>query len=95
MRADSQISPHQRIEKSNFLVRGHKVMLNADLAELYQVPTKVLNQAVNRNKDRFPADFMFHLTPEEFAALRSQIVTLESGPGRQRKYHGWLAAAGT
>lgn len=61
-------------------------MLDADLAELYQVPTKVLNQAVNRNKGRFPPDFMFQLTPDEFAAIRSQIVTLESGPGRHRKY---------
>jgi hypothetical protein len=50
------------------------------------VSTKVLNQAVKRNEDRFPADFMFQLTPEEFAVLRSQIVTLESGRGRHRKY---------
>ena len=82
----SQIIPSQRIEKSIFLVRGQKVMLDVNLAELYQVPTKVLNQAVKRNKDRFPPDFMFQLTPEEIAAIRSQIVTLESGPGRHRKY---------
>lgn len=61
-------------------------MLDADLADLYQVPTKVLNQAARRNKDRFPTDFMFQLTAEEFSALRSQIVTLDSGRGRHRKY---------
>jgi len=54
--------------------------------ELYEVPTKVFNQAVKRNKARFPADFMFQLTNEEFAALRSQIVTLETGRGQHRKY---------
>ena len=70
-----------RIEKSIFFIRGLKVMPDADLAELYQVSTKVLNRAVKRNEDRFPADFMFQLTPEEFTALRSQIVTLESGAG--------------
>ncbi len=86
MPPQGQIIPPQRIEKSIFLIRGQKVMLDADLAELYQVSTKVLNQAVKRNDDRFPADFMFQLTPEEFTALRSQIVTLESGRGRHRKY---------
>lgn len=86
MMHNSQTLPPQRIEKSIFLVRGQKAMLDTDLADLYQVPTKVLNQAVKRNKDRFPADFMFQLTPEEFAVLRSQIVTLNSGPGRHRKY---------
>jgi hypothetical protein len=61
-------------------------MLDTDLADLYQVPTKVLNQAVRRNKDRFPADFMFQLTADEFSALRSQIVTLDTGRGQHRKY---------
>lgn len=56
-------------------VRGHKVMLDADLARLYGVPTKVLNQAVKRNDDRFPQDFRFQLTSAEFADLRSQIAT--------------------
>jgi alpha-ketoglutarate-dependent taurine dioxygenase len=86
MSPQDQIVPPQRIEKSIFLIRGQKAMLDADLAELYQVSTKVLNQAVKRNEDRFPADFMFELTPEAFTALRSQIVTLESGRGRHRKY---------
>ena len=56
-------------------IRGHKVMLDADLAELYGVPTKVLVQAVKRNPARFPFDFMFPVTEQEFANLRSQIVT--------------------
>src|SRR5260370_35533991 len=64
---------------SRLLIRGYKVMLDSDLAELYQVPTKVLNQAVRRNGDRFPADFMFQLNDEELENWRSQIVT--SNPG--------------
>ena len=56
-------------------VRGEKVLLDADLAELYGVATKVLNQAVKRNKDRFPLDFMFQLTAEEWNSMRSQFVT--------------------
>ena len=56
-------------------IRGEKVLLDADLAELYGVATKVLNQAVKRNLDRFPVDFMFQLTPEEWERMRSQIVT--------------------
>jgi hypothetical protein len=57
------------------MLRHEKVLLDSDLAELYGVPTKVLNQAVQRNLDRFPADFMFQLTEDESAILRSQIVT--------------------
>lgn len=60
-------------------IRGEKVLLDADLADLYGVATKVLNQAVKRNLDRFPVDFMFQLTPEEWEGMRSQIVT--SYPG--------------
>ncbi|MGC2519343.1 MAG: ORF6N domain-containing protein [Burkholderiales bacterium] len=56
-------------------VRGHKVMLDADLARLYGVPTRVLNQAVKHNDDRFPEDFRFRLTAAEFADLRSQFAT--------------------
>lgn len=59
-------------------------MLDSDLAELYQVPTKVLNQAVRRNLDRFPADFMFQLSDEELENLRSQIVTSSLGHGGSR-----------
>jgi len=73
-----QVIPSERIEKSIFLIRGQKVMLDSNLAELYDVPTKVFNQAVKRNKSRFPSDFMFQLTSEEFDILRSQNVTLKS-----------------
>ena len=64
------------------LIRGEKVLLDADLAELYGVGTKVLNQAVKRNLDRFPADFMFQLTVEEWNRSGSQIVTLNKEVGR-------------
>ena len=63
--------PVERIERAILLIRGHKVMLDADLAELYGVPTKALNQAVRRNKDRFPSDFMFRLTKNE----KEEVVT--------------------
>ena len=64
------------IEKTIYLIRGQRVMLDADLALLYQVTTKALNQAVRRNRDRFPNDFMFQLTTKELGELnRSQIVT--------------------
>ena len=67
------------IEKRIFLIRGHKVILSIDLAELYGVEPKVLNQAVKRNIERFPSDFMFQLTNQEFANLKSQIVTSSWG----------------
>jgi hypothetical protein len=71
--------PRERIEREIFLVRGQKVMLDSDLARLYGVETKVLNQAIKRNKERFPEDFMFQLSWEELeSALRSQMVTLDS-----------------
>jgi len=75
----TQLVPIERIEKLIHLARGEKVLLDADLAKLYSVKTKALNQAVKRNVGRFPADFMFQLTREEYAALfasRSQSVTL-------------------
>ncbi len=81
------------------LVRGQKVMLDADLAELYGVPTKRFNEQVKRNIDRFPADFMFQLTDEEHAALRSQIATSNTGRGGRRyapyafTEHGAIMAA--
>ncbi len=65
-------------------IRGVKVMLDTDLAELYDVETKVLKQAVRRNMKRFPTDFMFELTKDENQSLRSQIVTLKRG--RHSKY---------
>ena len=74
------------VEQKIYMIRGHKVMLDSDLAELYGVPTKVLLQAVKRNAARFPSDFMFQLNNQEVLALRSQIVTLKKGRGQHRKY---------
>jgi len=78
--------PDERIINRIFLIRGRKVMFDSDLAELYEVKTKVFNQAVRRNTERFPDDFMFQLTKEEHRALRSQFVTLENGRGQHKKY---------
>jgi hypothetical protein len=77
--AKELLIPAERIERSILLIRGQKVMLDRDLAELYGVPTKALNQAVRRNVARFPDDFMFQLSGEEFENWRSQIVTSNSG----------------
>lgn len=74
-KAEQSIIPVERIANSIYLMRGEKVMLDSDLAELYGVDTKVLNQAVKRNIDRFPPHFMFHLTKKELENWRSQIVT--------------------
>ena len=74
------------IEQSIHLIRGPRVMLVSDLARLYGVTTKRLNEQVRRNIDRFPQDFMFQLTREEYDALRSQIATLKTGRGQHRKY---------
>ena len=73
---NSSLIPSERIEKAIYLIRGEKVMVDRDLAALYEAPTKVLNQAVKRNRRRFPEDFMFRLTGDEVKELnRSQIVT--------------------
>ena len=88
VRENKPLVPIERIERSILLIRGQKVMIARDLAYLYGVTTKVLNQAVKRHKDRFPEDFMFQLTMEEAkiwwtevrgSGLRSQIVTLKRG----------------
>ncbi|MBU0687600.1 MAG: ORF6N domain-containing protein [Candidatus Margulisbacteria bacterium] len=71
----SNLIPIERIENKIYLIRGQKVMLDRDLAELYAVETKKLKQAVKRNRDRFPEDFMFELSIEEFEIWRSQFVT--------------------
>ena len=81
----------QSIETRILVVRGQRVMLDMQLAKLYGVEVKALNQAVKRNAERFPADFMFQLSREEAMALRSQIVTLDDdahprGRGRYAKY---------
>ena len=78
--------PIERITRAILLIRGQKVILDEALAALYEVEVKVLNQAVRRNLDRFPADFMFQVTREEGTFLRSQFVTLKTGSGRHRKY---------
>ena len=72
------IIPIERIEAKILLIRGQKVLIDADLAELYGVPTKVLVQAVKRNLERFPADFMFQLTDQEFGRCGHKL-----GPHRQ------------
>ena len=70
-----QLVPVELIENKIYLIRGHKIMLDRDLAALYGVETKVLKQAVKRNLKRFPEDFMFVFSPSEFADWRSQFVT--------------------
>jgi hypothetical protein len=84
--AEQNLIPADRIEKSILLLRRQKVILDAELASLYKVDVKVLNQAVKRNIARFPSDFMFQLNEAETKYLRSQIVTLKNGRGRHRKY---------
>lgn len=76
--------PDEMIMNKIYYIRGQKVMLDKDLAELYGVETKVFNQSVKRNLKRFPADFMFELTQEEAELLRSQIVTSSTGRGGAR-----------
>lgn len=76
--------PTQQIERSILLIRGHRVMLDSDLAHLYGVTTKRLNEQVKRNLDRFPADFMFQLKEDEVELLRSQFATSKEGPGGRR-----------
>ena len=78
--------PIEVVKNKIFLIRGQKVFLDSDLAELYGVETKVLNQAVKRNINRFPEDFMFPLNEDESVSLRSQFVTLKGGRGTHRKY---------
>jgi hypothetical protein len=82
----AEFIPSERIEKAILLIRGHKVMLDSDLAQLYRVSTKRLNEQVRRNRARFPEDFMFQLTANEADSLRSQNATLKTGRGRHRKY---------
>jgi len=75
--------PVERVENRILSIRGHRVMLDADLAELYGVPTKRLNEAVRRNAARFPEDFMFQLSADETETLRSQIATSNGRGGRR------------
>lgn len=97
--ANQEMIIQERISKVIYLIRNQKVMMDSELAAMYGVETKVLNQAVKRNLDRFPEDFMFQLSNDEWQnlqskivdsndknALRSQNVTLEKGKGKHRKY---------
>lgn len=77
--------PVERVEKAILLLRGEKVILDADLAALYGVTTTRLNEQIKRNKDRFPEDFAFRLTKEEFTNLMSQFATSSSKHGGKRK----------
>jgi len=78
----NELIPVEAIFKRILLIRGQKVMLDQDLAELYGAETRVLNQAVKRNKDRSPDDFMFQLSEKEFQDLKSQILTSSWGGRR-------------
>ena len=75
-----------QIENKIHSIRGMQVMLDSDLALMYQVEPRILNQSVKRNSERFPENFCFQLTVEEWQTLRSQFVTLEGGKGKHRKY---------
>lgn len=79
MKTTNSIVPRARIEQRIYLLRGEKIMLSTDLARLYQVAPRALVQAVKRHIDRFPSDFMFQLTRDEFQNLKSQIVTSSWG----------------
>ena len=83
---DKELIITKNIESKIHTLRGLQVMLDSDLAELYGVDTKAFNQAVKRNKKRFPEKFMFQLSDSEYKSLRSQFVTLEKGRGKHRKY---------
>jgi hypothetical protein len=95
----AEIIPLDHIQGRILVLRGQRLLLDRDLAAIYGVTTKVLNQAVRRNENRFPADFRFSLTNEEVARLRSQSVTSNEGRGGQRyrpnafTEHGALMAA--
>ena len=78
--------PETLVTSKIYIVRNKKIMLDRDLAELYEVETRVLNQAVNRNIERFPEEFMFQLTNEEFEILKSQIVTSSWGGTRKMPF---------
>lgn len=77
-RSKNSVISAEVVARNIFVIRGHKVMLDSELSALYQVQTRALNQAVQRNIDRFPADFMFQLSASEFAKWRSHIVTSNS-----------------
>jgi hypothetical protein len=81
---DNQLIPDEIIMNKIYYIRGQKIMLASDLAELYNIETRVLNQAVNRNLKRFPPDFMFQLSENEYLSLTSQFVMSKKGRGGRR-----------
>ena len=81
---DNQLIPDEIIMNKIYYIRGQKIMLASDLAELYNIETRVLNQSVNRNLKRFPPDFMFQLSEDEYLSLTSQIVMSKKGRGGRR-----------
>lgn len=81
----TNLIPIERIENKILLIRGQKVLLDSDLAELYGVETRIFNQAIKRNLDRFPSDFMFQLERKELTSLMSQDVISNKGRGGVRK----------
>ncbi len=83
MKEANTLVPIERIEQHILLIRGHKVMLDSDLAALYEVQTGALNRAVRRNRERFPEDFMFQLSHEDLENLRCQFGTSSSWGGRR------------
>ena len=89
MTEGSEVVPIERIEGRILFLRKQKVLLDTDLAALYEVPVKRLNEQVKRNAGRFPPDFAFQLTGKEHEALRSQNATLKKGRGEHRKYLPW------
>ncbi len=88
-----QLPPEEGVFSKIYLLRKQKVLLDEDPAVMYGVPTKVLNQAVKRNAERFPEDFMFQLSEEEYFNLKSQIVTSSWG-GRRKTAFGFYGARG-
>ena len=95
-----QIVTEEKIQNAVIFLRGKRLIMDSDLAAFYGVSTKAFNQAVKRNADRFPVDFMFRLTEEEWKSLRSQNVTLKKRRGAHKKYlpsafteHGAVMAA--
>lgn len=85
MASNQGLVPAARIESAILVIRGHRAMLDADLAELYGVETRALVQAVRRNIERFPEDFLFHLTAEEVEGLRSRsVISNPEGRGGRR-----------
>ena len=84
---NSSTVPDDLISSKIYFIRDYKIMIDSDLSELYQVKTKRLNEQVKRNLNRFPEDFMFQLTDNEWIEiLRSHFATLKTGSGRQPKY---------